>query len=102
MKLNRTQKDTLKQALVDCLSGQREVRRIVLFGSFLHSDEPGDMDVAVFQDSDESYLPLAMKYRKLTRPVAERIALDIIPLKAETMGNPPLEDIRKGEVLYER
>lgn len=102
MKLDRTQKEEIKKALVACLIGEREIRRIVLFGSFLHSDNPGDMDVAVFQDSNESYLPLALKYRKLTRPVAERIALDIVPLKAEAIGNPPLEDIRSGEILYER
>jgi hypothetical protein len=37
------------------------------FGSFLTSNDPHDLDIAVFQDSDESYYPLAMKYRRKLR-----------------------------------
>ena len=53
--------------MVGSLKTEREVCRIVVFGSFVNSDNPHDMDVAVFQDSDEKYLPLAMKYRRKTR-----------------------------------
>ncbi len=92
----------MKNTLVRCLAAEPEVRRIVLFGSFLNVDEPADLDVAVFQDSKEGYLPLAMKYRRLTREVSRKISLDIIPLKHSHLNGPLPEDILRGEVVYER
>jgi len=53
----------------------------VIFGSFLDSEQPNDVDVAVFQDSQETYLNLALKYRKLIRNVIRQIPVDIIPIK---------------------
>jgi hypothetical protein len=49
------QKDSLKRELVSCLEGEKEIRRIVIFGSFVKSSEPRDIDVAIFQDSSEKY-----------------------------------------------
>jgi hypothetical protein len=60
------------------------------------------LDVAIVQDSDENYLPLALKYRKKTRDIARRIALDIIPLKSGVEGGLFMDEIRHGEVIYER
>ncbi len=37
---------------------EKEVRKVVIFGSFLTRATPNDLDVAIFQDSDETYLPL--------------------------------------------
>ena len=100
--LTEKQKQSLKQQLVSLLETEREVRRIVIFGSFLSSHDPHDIDVAVFQDSDEKYLPLAMKYRKKTRDIARRIPLDILPLKAGAQGGVFMDEIEQGEVIYER
>jgi hypothetical protein len=58
--------------------------------------------VAVFQDSTEPYLPLALKYRQNTRSIAQRIPLDILPLKSWTSDDPFLAEVAKGEVAYER
>jgi predicted nucleotidyltransferase len=96
------QKILLKQQLVNCLESEKEIRRIVVFGSFLKSSEPHDLDIAVFQDSNEKYLPLAMKCRKKTRAVARIIPLDIIPLKAEAGGEIFMDEIAQGDVIYER
>ena len=96
------QKQSLKQELAGRLKAEPEVRRIVVFGSFLTSDDPHDLDVAIVQDSDENYLPLALKYRKKTRDIARRIALDIIPLKPGAGGGLFMDEIRYGEVIYER
>jgi len=90
------------QQLVSSLKIEREVCRIVVFGSFVNSDNPHDMDVAVFQDSDEKYLPLAMRYRKKTREIARLIPMDILPLKAGVEGETFLDEIERGEVVYER
>ena len=96
------QKNLLKQQLVSCLEGEEEVRKIVIFGSFLKSSEPHDLDVAVFQASSEKYLPLAMKYRRKTRAIARIIPVDIIPLKAEAGGETFMDEIAQGEIIYER
>ncbi len=96
------QKQLLRQQLVASLAGEREVCRIVIFGSFLHSDDPQDLDIAVFQDSGEKYLPLALKYRRKVRGIARVIPLDIIPLKVGVKDGPFLDEIEQGEVVYER
>ena len=96
------EKEFLKQRLVGSLKTEREVCRIVVFGSFVNSEDPQDMDVAVFQDSDEKYLPLAMKYRRKTRDIAHIIPMDILPLKAGVQGENFMDEIELGEVIYER
>lgn len=102
MVLNKQQKESLRQELVDCLHLEREIIKIVIFGSFLHSNSPHDLDVAVFQDSSESYLPLAMKYRKRTRAIAKKIPMDIVPLKMGVGNSSFLSEVDQGEVIYER
>jgi len=100
--LTQEQKDSLKRQLISCLEGEKEVRKVVIFGSFLNSSEPRDLDVAVFQDSSEKYLPLAMKYRKKARAIAHIIPLDIFPLRADARGEFFMDEITQGEVIYER
>ncbi|MBN2315832.1 MAG: hypothetical protein JXM79_18020 [Sedimentisphaerales bacterium] len=100
--LTEQQKQVLKQRLVSSLKAEEEVCRIIIFGSFVTSDDPHDLDVAVFQDSNEKYLPLAMKYRRRTRDIARLIPMDILPLKAGAQGEMFLEEIERGEVIYER
>ena len=95
-------KGEIKQQLAACLSGEAEVRRIVVFGSFVTDPDPHDLDVAVFQDSDEGYLPLALKYRRATRAIARHIPLDIFPVRATGASGAFLSEIAKGEVIYER
>ena len=102
MQLNEQEKSALKRELVHCLQTEQEVQKIVIFGSFLYTDNPHDLDVAVFQDSAEPYLPLALKYRRKTRAITQRIALDILPLKFQAQDDPFLAEIAKGEVVYER
>ena len=96
------EKESLKQQLVSSLKTEREVCRIVIFGSFVNSDNPHDMDVAVFQNSDEKYLPLAMKYRRKTRDIARIIPMDILPLKASVQDDMFIDEIKRGKVIYER
>jgi uncharacterized protein len=100
--LNRKQKEQLKRDLVSCLKSDEEIKKIVVFGSFLSNPEPHDMDVAVFQESDQPYLPLALKYRKQTRSVSSRLPLDIIPLKSDAPSDTFLREIEQGETVYER
>ncbi len=102
MILDIQQKESLKQDLISCLKDDNEIRKIVIFGSFISDMEPEDMDVAIFQDSNQSYLPLALKYRKQTRPVSRRIPLDIIPIRNTASSDVFLKEIGQGETIYER
>ncbi|HSC70081.1 MAG TPA: nucleotidyltransferase domain-containing protein [Candidatus Methylomirabilis sp.] len=102
MRLTPEERTELKQQVVACLRNEPEVRRIVLFGSFVGSASPGDVDVAVFQESDEGYLPLALKYRRLLRPVTRRIPVDVFPLRVHEATGAFLHEVEQGEVVYVR
>ena len=102
MILTKQQKDELKRELVSCLKSDKDVKKIVVFGSFIDSSNPLDLDIAVFQESSESYLPLAMKYRRKTRSLAAKIPLDIFPINSKAKNHSFLVEIDRGEVLYER
>ena len=95
-------KEAIKKDVVQCLAGASEIRRIVVFGSFLTSDAPNDIDVAVFQESKDPYLELAMKYRRMLRPVFRKIAVDVIPVRPKPEQTSFLGEIEAGEVVYER
>ncbi len=102
MELSRADKQSIQAELVNCLRDQSEVRKVIVFGSFINREDPDDLDVAVFQDSGESYLPLAMKYRRLTRSIANRVPMDVIPVRFGAPGGQFLREIEKGVVIYER
>lgn len=95
-------KNEIKQKIIRSLKSEKEIRKIVFFGSFTNSENPHDLDIAVFQDSNEDYLDLAMRYRKLTRHISRQIPLDIIPLKTGSSPSAFLEEVERGEVIYER
>ncbi len=91
----------LKREIAQCLGKAGEIRKIVVFGSFLSSESPNDIDIAVFIDNDDAYLPLALKYRRMARLIARSIPLDIIPVRPGAYGA-MLDVINRGEVIYER
>lgn len=102
MRLTEDIKEILKQKIIQNLSREKEINKIIIFGSFLNSVNPNDIDIAIFQDSEESYLSLAMKYRKLTRMISHEIPLDIIPIKSNASNSTFLSEIENGELIYER
>jgi predicted nucleotidyltransferase len=102
MTFNKETKNTIKHEIIQSLKPEKEINRIIIFGSFLESNNPHDIDIAIFQDSKESYLSLAMKYRRLTREIAKKIPIDIIPIKSNASDNSFLLEIEAGEIIYER
>ncbi len=100
--MTRLDKEAIKKDVVRCLEGAEEIKRIVVFGSFLTSDDPNDIDVAIFQGSKTPYLDLAMRYRKMLHPVLRKIAVDVIPIRPEPDRSFFLGEIEAGEVIYER
>jgi len=102
MVFSATEKQEIMRRVAACLKEEREVRKVVIFGFFLHSQEPGDLDIAIFQESDDAYLPLVLKYRRVMRSIADLIPLDVIPIRSGQASDPFLEEVARGEVIYER
>lgn len=90
----------LKNKIVESLKGQKEIERIIIFGSFNRSESPNDIDIAVVQNSSDNYLTLALKYRKLVRNVSREIAIDIFPILPNTDNSFYTNEIALGEVIY--
>jgi predicted nucleotidyltransferase len=102
MTLSPKEKEALKREVASTLAVEPEVRKVVVFGSFIETDTPNDLDIAVFQESDEPYLPLALKYRRKLAAVADKIPLDVIPVRPHPEAGSFLRAIERGEVIYER
>jgi len=92
----------LKSKIVNSLKGQKEIERIIIFGSFNRSDSPNDIDIAVVQNSSDSYLTLALKYRKLIRNITKEIAVDIFPIVGKNENIFFKNEVETGEVIYAR
>ncbi len=101
MTISKDQKKHIKAQIREKLSKEREIQKIVIFGSFTNSNDPNDIDIAVYQNSNEKYLPLALKYRKLVRDISRKLPIDVIPLKSGAKGV-FLSEIEAGETIYER
>jgi len=96
-------KEQLKRDLVSALSADEQVEKIIIFGSFVTSASPGDIDVAVFCASDESYLPLALSFRKRLRPLTRKIPVDLLPIcRPYNTDSAFMSIIEAGEVIYEK
>ena len=95
-------KNKIRQFLVDAMKDDPEIREIIVFGSFLHSDNPGDIDVAVRGTFHKGYLETAIRLRKKVHHIAKILPVDIIPIQEDAPQNPFMQEIRKGEVIYER
>jgi uncharacterized protein len=93
----------LKRDLVNALGGDEQVEKIVVFGSFIYSPTPHDMDIAVFCNSNDDYLTLALTFRKKLRSLSKIIPIDLLPITIPF--NPAsafMSEINKGEVVYEK
>lgn len=96
-------KYALSKDLVSALSTDDQVEKIIIFGSFIQSSSPNDMDVAVFCDSKDDYLTLALALRKKLRKLSRIIPIDLLPISIPY--DPAalfLQEINKGEVVYEK
>ena len=94
-------KASIKRSILEGLAKEPEIDRILIFGSFLLSETPNDIDIAIFQNSNQNYLSLSLKYRKLLRNVSRSIPLDVIPVRSNATGE-FLRQINLGEVIYEK
>jgi len=101
--MNLTDKNKLNftNVIKDKLSQFSEVKKVILFGSFVKSSNPNDIDIAIIQNSNDNFLTLSLKYRKVLRDLSKLIPLDIVPVKQNSTGS-FFDEINKGTVVYER
>ena len=96
-------KEQLKRELAAALADDASVEKVVVFGSFNNSDEPHDMDIAVFSTSTADYLTQALAYRRKLRGIARIIPLDVLPISLPCDPDAPFfGEINKGETVYEK
>ena len=101
MNLTETKKLDFIETIKDKLSQFSEINKVILFGSFTKTNNPNDIDIAIVQNSEDNFLTLSLKYRKVLRELSKMIPLDIVPIKTNSKGV-FLEEINTGQVVYER
>ncbi len=101
MFLSESEKKEIKDKIANSLHSS-EIEKIIVFGSFLNAKFTNDIDIAVFQNSSDSYLTLALRYRKMIREISKQIPVDIIPIKSDAINNFLIDEIEEGEVIYEK
>lgn len=84
--ISSQQKEIIKRQIKDILSNEQEVQKVLIFGSFIKSDTPNDIDIVIFQNSKGGYLTLSLKYRKLLRTLIDTIPFDVIPINPDAAG----------------
>jgi uncharacterized protein len=91
----------IKQAIVEAIKGDAAIHKIIIFGSFLKSDTPNDIDVAVVGEFKQGYLDAAIQLRQHVRQIAKILPVDIVPIQENAPPNSFVQDIFDGEVIYE-
>jgi predicted nucleotidyltransferase len=96
-------KQQIRRQLKSAFVNDSKVEKIIVFGSFVTSDTPHDLDLAVFCHSSDDYLTLALALRKKLRNISSIIPIDLVPI---AMPYDPsaafMQQINKGEVVYEK
>ena len=101
MSLTNTNKLSFIDTIKNKLSQFSEVNKVILFGSFISSNNPNDIDIAIVQNSNDNFLTLSLKYRKVLRDLSKVIPLDIVPIKENASGV-FMNEINKGQIVYKR
>jgi predicted nucleotidyltransferase len=102
MHMTPAAKNKIKNKVLEQLCSDKAIKKIVVFGSFVTSDDPVDMDLAIFSESERDYLTQAMEYRKKLRDIAGQIPIDVIPVKIPHEEVSFMKEINNGEVIYEK
>jgi len=101
MYLTHQEKAKIQKQIIAKLSNFKEVQKIIIFGSFVNSNNPNDIDIAVFQNTNDDYISLSLKYRKPLRDIAKKIPMDLLPIVSNPQGY-LLDEITKGNIIYEQ
>jgi uncharacterized protein len=93
----------IRQQLQSAFVDDNKVEKIIVFGSFITSETPHDLDLAVFCNSSDDYLTLALALRKKLRNISSIIPIDLVPIAMPYDSSAAfMQEINKGEVVYEK
>ena len=51
--LTEKYKEKIKNDLISIFCSEQEIETIILFGSFIHSDNPNDLDIAIIEQIEK-------------------------------------------------
>lgn len=96
-------KQQIRRQLQSAFVDDSTVEKIIVFGSFITSETPHYLDLAVFCDSSDDYLTLALALRKKLRGISSIIPIDLVPIAVPYDPSAAfMQEINKGEVVYEK
>jgi len=95
-------KVAIKGEIASKLAGLDYIEKIIVFGSFVNSELPADIDIAIFTSNSDNYLTQAMLFRKLLRDLHTNLPLDILPIRNDAASSFLSNEVYKGEVIYEK
>lgn len=101
MLISADKKKEIKDEIIRSLLGEN-VNKIMIFGSFVYSDNPNDLDLAVYLNDNGDYFDVTADLRSKLRSVNRYIPLDVVPIAPGIKEAHFLTEIEKGEVIYER
>ena len=78
--MSHIDKQQIRQQLQSAFVDDSKVDKIIVFGLFVTSETPHDLDVAVFCNSSDDYLTLALALRKKLRNISSIIPIDLVPI----------------------
>ncbi len=73
-------KQNIRRQLRTAFIDDGTIEKIVVFGSFITSESPNDLDLAVFCNSSDDYLTLSLALRKKLRDISSIIPIDLVPI----------------------
>lgn len=100
MLITKEEKTEIKHLLTEKISGP-EVKQLILFGSFVESNNLNEINIAIISEENLDYISKVKKYRQKIKDLSKKIPVQIFPLlKSE---NSYLHDkIKHGITLYSR
>lgn len=96
-------KQNIRRQLRTAFIDDGTIEKIVILGSFITSESPNDLDLAVFCNSSDDYLTLSLALRKKLRDISSIIPIDLVPIAMPYGPSAAfMQEINCGEVVYEK
>jgi predicted nucleotidyltransferase len=100
MKFDAASKERIYATLADHFRKYPEIKRVIVFGSFVSQEDPNDLDLAVFSENTEDYLVIALRLRRQLRALHLPLPVDLIPIHCQAEPSLFLSSIEEGKVVY--
>lgn len=100
MLITNEEKNKITDMIAEKISGP-EVKKLILFGSFVESANPNEINLAIISEENLDYISKVAKYRKKIKDLSKKIPVQIFPLLSSEKIY--LHDkIKHGVTLYSK